>query len=70
MLIAFGIGAIVIEISGRSTVYDKLVQEQLTGSADMTPAGIAAAVKGAKVADVALPTCSVAGLAVDTGSRA
>ena len=69
-LIAFGIGAIVIEMSGRSTVYDKLVQEQLTGTADMTPAGIAAAVKGTKVADVALPTCSVAGLAVDTGSRA
>jgi hypothetical protein len=70
MLIAFGIGAVVIGMSGRSTVQDNLAQEQITGTPDMTPAGIATAVKGTKVASLALPTCSVAGLSVDTGSRA
>jgi hypothetical protein len=70
VLIVFGVGAIVIGASGRATVHDNLALEQITGTDDMTPAGIAAAVKGTKVADVALPTCSVAGLPIDTGSRA
>ena len=70
VLIVFGVGAIVIGTAGRATVHDNLALEQITGTDDMTPAGIAAAVKGTKVANIALPTCSVAGLPIDTGSRA
>jgi hypothetical protein len=70
VLIAFGIGALVTGMNGRSTVHDSLALEHITGTADMTPAGIAAAVKGTKVASVSLPTCSVAGKPIDSGSRA
>ncbi len=50
VLIAFGIGAIVMGFSGQSTVNDSLKQEQITGSPDMTPAAIAGEVKAAKTA--------------------
>jgi hypothetical protein len=70
LLIAFGVGAIVIGIASRGTVHDTLAQEHITGTDDMTPAGIAAAVKGTELATIALPTCSVAGKAVDNGGSA
>lgn len=70
ILIAFGIGAIVAGISGHSTVRDNLKQEQIAGTPDMTPSGIAAEAKQAGLKNVSLPTCSVAGKAIDTGSRA
>jgi hypothetical protein len=70
VLIAFGIGAMVTGISGRSTVNHDLALEQVTGTADMTPAGIAVEAKAAGVTNVVLPTCSVAGLNVDSGARA
>ncbi len=70
ILIAFGIGAIVIGANGHSQVGDNIARESITGSPDMTPAGIAAEVKGTKVASATLPTCSVAGQKVDNGSRA
>ena len=37
VLIAFGIGAIVMGVSGRSTVQNSLRQESIVGSPDMTP---------------------------------
>ncbi len=37
VLIAFGIGAIVMGFNGRSTVQDSLKQEYIVGSPDMTP---------------------------------
>jgi hypothetical protein len=70
VLIAFGIGSAVTGINGRSTVHDSLALEHISGTPDMTPAGIAAAVKGTKVASVSLPTCSVANQPIDSGSRA
>jgi hypothetical protein len=70
LLIAFGIGAIATGIASRSTVHDNLSQEHITGTDDMTPAGIAAAVKGTDLASIALPTCSVAGKPVDDGASA
>jgi F0F1-type ATP synthase membrane subunit c/vacuolar-type H+-ATPase subunit K len=70
LLIAFGIGAIATGIASRGTVHDNLAQEHITGTDDMTPAGIAAAVKGTKLASIALPTCSVAGKPVDDGASA
>lgn len=70
MLIAFGIGCVATGISGRSTVHGNLAAEQITGTADMTPAAIAAEARAAGLRNVSLPTCSVAGQTVDTGARA
>jgi hypothetical protein len=50
VLIAFGVGAIVLGVNGQSTVNDSLKQEQITGSPDMTPTAIAGEVKAAKTA--------------------
>ena len=68
VLVAFGIAAIVMGMNGRSTVSDNLKQEQIVGTPDMTPKGIAAEAKAAHLpASIDLPTCSVAGLAVNSG---
>ena len=50
VLIAFGIGAIILAFNGHSTVNDSLKQEQITGSPDMTPSAIAGEVSAAKEA--------------------
>jgi hypothetical protein len=70
ILIAFGIGAVVAGSSGRSTVRDNLANEQIAGTPDMTPSAIAAEAKAAGLKNVNLPTCSVAGKAINTGGRA
>ena len=72
VLIAFGIGAIVMGVNGRSTVQDSLKQEYIVGSPDMTPALIKAEAKeaGLDVATLSLPTVSVAGKAIDNGTKA
>ena len=70
VLIAFGIGAIVAGVSGHNTVRDNLSKEQIVGTPDMTPSAIAAEAKTAGLKNVDLPTCSVAGRAIDNGSRA
>jgi hypothetical protein len=71
VLIAFGAVAIFMGVSGRSTVSDKLKQEAIVGSPDMTPKGIAAEAKAAGLpATIALPTCSVAGKDVTNGDTA
>jgi hypothetical protein len=54
ILIAFGIAALVMGVSGRSTVSDSLKQEQITGTPDMTPTGIAPEIKDIKAAQAAL----------------
>jgi hypothetical protein len=70
-LIAFGIGAIVLGVNGRSTVRDSLKQEQIVGSDDMTPEQIAIDAKGAGLsADVPLPTVDIAGKPITNGDRA
>jgi hypothetical protein len=71
ILIAFGVVAVVMGVNGRSTVRDSLKLEQIVGSPDMTPAAIAVEAKKAGLpASVKLPTMSVAGKAIDNGSRA
>ena len=62
VLILFGVVAIAMGANGRSTVRDSLRQEQIVGSPDMTPAAIKAEAKAAGLKNVALPTCSVAGM--------
>ena len=70
ILIAFGVASIVLGISGRNEVTNDLKQEKIVGSADMTPKAIAAEAQKAGLQNVSLPSCSVAGQNVDSGSRA
>jgi len=70
VLIAIGIGSMVTGLNGRTTVHDNLGLEQITGSPDMTPNAVAAEAKEAGLKGVALPTCSVANQAIDTGGQA
>jgi hypothetical protein len=70
VLIAFGVVAIVMGFSGRSTVSDSLAQEKIVGSADMTPALTAKAVHEVGLTGVEIPKTAVAGELIDTGSEA
>jgi hypothetical protein len=70
VLIAFGAVAIAMGVNGRSTVNDSLRLERIVGSPDMTPAAIKAEAAAAGLTNVALPTCDIAGQAIDTGSKA
>ncbi len=71
VLIVFGIAAIVMGFSGRSTVHDSLKLEQIVGSADMTPAAIKAEAQQAGLpASLKLPTQDIAGKPINTGDRA
>ncbi len=71
VLIAFGVAAIVLGTNGKSTVQTELKQQQIVGTPDMTPKAIAAEAKQAGLTNVQnLPTCTVAGLPVNNGSRA
>jgi multisubunit Na+/H+ antiporter MnhC subunit len=54
VLIGFGVVAIVMGVSGRSTVTDSLRQEQIIGTPDMTPAAIAAEVTADRSAQAKL----------------
>jgi hypothetical protein len=70
VLVAFGIGAIVIGVSGRHEVSTDVKREQIVGTPDMKPSLIAVAAKEAGLTNVALPTCDVAGKAITNGSEA
>jgi hypothetical protein len=70
ILIAFGVAVIALGANGRSTVTSNLKQEQITGSQDMTPALVKEEVAQAGLTNVKLPSCSVAGKSIDTGSKA
>jgi uncharacterized iron-regulated membrane protein len=71
VLIAFGIGALVLGVNGRSTVHDSLKLEKIVGTPDMTPAAIAAEAKEAGLpANIKLPTVDVAGKPINNGDRA
>ena len=71
ILIAFGVGALVLSFNGKSTVSSSLKEQQIVGTPDMTPASIQAEAKAAGLpASIKLPTCNVAGQLVDTGNEA
>src|SRR4051812_26776127 len=70
ILIAFGVASIVIGANGRDTVRSNLDNELIVGTPDMTPKAIAAEAKAAGLKDVSLPTKSVAGQTVNTGTEA
>jgi hypothetical protein len=70
ILIAFGIGATWVGVSGRDQVRSNLKLEQITGTPDMTPSAIKAEAAKAGLKNVSFPSCSVAGKPVNTGARA
>jgi hypothetical protein len=70
VLVTFGVVAIFMGFSGRSTVADSLKLEKITGTPDMTPALIAKEAKEAGLTGVSLPTKSVAGKLINSGDRA
>jgi hypothetical protein len=70
ILIVFGLASIVIGATGRGTVLDQLKAEKITGTADMNPKAIKAEGEAAGLKNVDYPTCSVAGKAIDTGTKA
>lgn len=69
ILIAVGVGAIVIGTVGRSDVTQQIEREKITGTPDMSPKGIRSSIKEANL-DVEVPTCDVAGERIDSGSKA
>src|SRR3954451_13155229 len=70
ILIAFGIGALVMGANGRDTVRTNISNESIVGTPDMTPTAIAAEAKKAGLKNVDIPSMSVAGHKIDTGSEA
>ena len=71
ILIAFGIGTLVLSIAGHNEVRSQLEREAIVGSPDMTPDEIAKGAQEAGMPDsIELPTCSVTGEEIDTGSEA
>ena len=71
VLIAFGVAAIILGVNGKNTVGSSLKEQAIVGTPDMTPAGIKAEAQAAHVpSTIRLPTCSVAGKAVNNGTRA
>jgi hypothetical protein len=70
VLVAFGVVAIIMGISGNNTVNSSLKQEQIVGTPDMTPAGIKAEAQKAGLKNISFPSCSVAGKQIDTGPLA
>ena len=73
ILIAFGVAALVMGVNGRNEVRTDVKREQIAGTPDMNKTAILAEAKKANLpASViaTLPTCDVAGKAVDSGDRA
>jgi hypothetical protein len=70
LMIAFGVGALVMGINARNTVKDEVTAEQIVGSADMNPTDIKVAMTEAGLKDVAAPTCDVAEQPIENGSDA
>ena len=71
ILIAFGIGALVMSVNARSTVGDELTQQKIVGSSDMNPTDTEAAMAEAGISNILpVPSCNVADKAIETGSDA
>jgi hypothetical protein len=70
VMVAFGIGALVLGINARNTVGDELKREFIVGSPDMKPAEIEKAVQEAGLSNVEIPSCDVAEKEIRTGSDA
>jgi hypothetical protein len=70
VLIAFGVGTIVLAIYGHHTVKTELERQKITGTPDMSPSAIQEEANKAGLKNVDLPSCDVAGKPIDNGQRA
>ena len=70
LMIAFGIGSLVLGINARSTVGTELTREFIVGSPDMKPSEIEKAVQEAGLSNVPIPSCDVAEKEIKTGADA
>ena len=70
VLIAFGIGALLMSFDARSTVSDELKREQIVGSPDMSPAAIQQGIDEAGLTGVEAPDCDVADQPIENGGDA
>ena len=73
VLIAFGIGAIVMGVNGRNEVRTDVKRELIVGSPDMNKTAILAEAREAKLPPAVikdLPTCDVANEPITTGAEA
>ena len=70
LMVAFGIGALILGINARSTVGEELTREFIVGSPDMKPDEIEKAVKEAGLSNVPIPSCDVAEKEIKTGTDA
>lgn len=70
ILIAFGVGVLVMGVAGRSTVSDNLKQERIVGTPDMTPTAIRGEIAKAGLKNVTVPSKSVAGKSIDSAGEA
>jgi hypothetical protein len=70
LMLAFGIGSLVLGINARSTVGEELTREFIVGSPDMNPAETEKAVKEAGLTNVPIPSCDVADKEIKTGADA
>ena len=70
IMVAFGIGALVLGINAHNTVGDELKREFIVGSPDMNPTETEKAVQEAGLTDVTIPSCDVAEKEIKTGSDA
>ena len=73
ILIAFGVVAIVMGVTGRGTVRDSLGAEKIVGGDDMSPALITKAVEEAGIAGLpglVIPTKDIVGKEIKTGADA
>ena len=69
VMIAIGIGSIVVGATGRSEVRDKIKAEQIAGTPDMNPDDTRAAIEEAGI-EAEVPDCTVADEPVDDGDSA
>ncbi len=70
ILIVFGVAAAVQGVTGSSLVQDKLTQEAIVGTPTMSPSAIAEEIKKSGVTGLEVPSCSVAGKPIESGTDA
>jgi putative Mn2+ efflux pump MntP len=70
VLIAFGVGALLLSFDARSTVKDELTREHIVGSEDMSPSAIQAGIDEAGLTGVTAPDCDVANKPIENGDDA
>jgi hypothetical protein len=70
ILVAFGVGALVLGVVGRNEVRQDIKREAIVGSPDMTPSAIKSEAAKGGLKNIDLPSGSVAGEAITTGTEA